>query len=45
MRPILASAKRGDPAPCAIALTTAKDGVIMLDKRVKPKKQPDPLAS
>jgi len=31
MRPILAQAKRGNPASCAIALTRNKDGVILLD--------------
>src|SRR5271166_3190608 len=38
MRAILAQAKRGNPASCAIALTKDKDGVILLDKRKKPKK-------
>jgi len=38
MKPMLAMSKRGDPASCAIALTKDKDGVILLDKRKKPKK-------
>src|SRR5208337_2771291 len=38
MKPILAESKRGRPAACAIALTKDKDGVILLDKRKKPKK-------
>jgi hypothetical protein len=37
MKPILARAKRGQPASCAICLTKDKDGVILLDKRRKPK--------
>jgi hypothetical protein len=38
MKPILALAKRGNPAACVIALTKDKEGVILLDKRKKPKK-------
>jgi hypothetical protein len=37
MKPILAMAKRGDPVSCAIGLTSAKDGVILLDKKRRPK--------
>jgi hypothetical protein len=37
MKPILASAKHGTPASCAIGLTKAKDGVILLDKKRPPK--------
>lgn len=37
MKPILAVAKRGAAASCAIGLTKDKDGVILLDKRKKPK--------
>jgi hypothetical protein len=37
MKPILARAKHGDPASCVICLTKDKDGVILLDKRKKPK--------
>lgn len=38
MKPILAQAKRGNPASCAIGLTKDKEGVVLLDKRKKPKK-------
>jgi hypothetical protein len=37
MKPFLARARRGQPASCAICLTKDKDGVILLDKRRKPK--------
>ena len=37
MKPILALARRGNPASCAIGLTKDKEGVILLDKRRKPK--------
>ena len=37
MKGILARAKRGDPASAVIGLTKEKDGVILLDKRKKPK--------
>jgi len=37
MKPILAIAKRGDPVSAVIGLTKDKDGVILLDKKVKPK--------
>ncbi|HEY0265437.1 MAG TPA: hypothetical protein VGC16_01715 [Rhizomicrobium sp.] len=37
MKMVLASAKRGNPASCAIALTKDKDGVILLDRKKKPK--------
>ena len=37
MKPILARAKRGDAASAVIGLTTDKQGVILLDKKVKPK--------
>jgi hypothetical protein len=38
MKPILALAKRGNPVSCAICLSKDKDGVILLDKKRKPKK-------
>ncbi|HME22297.1 MAG TPA: hypothetical protein VKI44_13310 [Acetobacteraceae bacterium] len=38
MKSILALSKRGAPVSCAIALTTDKEGVILLDKKRKPKK-------
>ena len=38
MKPILAKAKRGDPVSCVIALTKDKEGVILVDKKKKPKK-------
>lgn len=38
MKPILALAKKGAPVSCAIALTEEKEGVILLDKKRKPKK-------
>jgi hypothetical protein len=37
MKPILAHAKHAGPVSCVIALTQDKDGVILLDKRKKPK--------
>jgi hypothetical protein len=37
MKPILALARHGDPVSCVIALTKEKHGVILLDKRKKPK--------
>jgi hypothetical protein len=37
MKPFLARARRGQPASCVICLTRKKDGVILLDKRRKPK--------
>ena len=37
LKAILAQARRGNPASCAIGLTKDKDGVILLDKRRKPK--------
>lgn len=37
IKAILAQARRGNPASCAIALTKEKDSVILLDKRKKPK--------
>jgi hypothetical protein len=37
IKAVLAFAKRGDPASCAIALTKDKDGVLLLDKKRKPK--------
>lgn len=37
MKPILAIAKRGDPVSAVIGLTKDKDGLILLDKKVKPK--------
>jgi predicted RecB family endonuclease len=38
MKPILALSKRGTPISCAIALTKEKEGVILLHKKLKPKK-------
>jgi hypothetical protein len=38
MKPILALSKRGMPISCAIALTKEKEGVILLHKKLKPKK-------
>lgn len=38
MKPVLAKAKRGDPVSCAVGLTKEKDGLILLDKRLSPKK-------
>ncbi|HLY57264.1 MAG TPA: OmpA family protein [Stellaceae bacterium] len=43
LRPILALAKRGNPVACAIGLTKTKEGVILVDKRLKPKKVRDLL--
>jgi hypothetical protein len=37
MKPILAHARHAGPVSCVIALTKEKDGVILLDKRKKPK--------
>ncbi len=37
LKPILARAKRGKEASCVICLTKKKEGVILLDKRRKPK--------
>ncbi len=37
MKPILAGAKGGSPASCALGLTKDKDGVLLLDRRRKPK--------
>jgi hypothetical protein len=38
MKPILALSKRGTPISCAIALTKEKEGVILLHRKLKPKK-------
>lgn len=38
IRGVLAQAKRGNSPGCAIAMTKDKDGVILVDKRAKPKK-------
>jgi hypothetical protein len=38
MKPILALSKRGMPISCAIALTKEKEGVILLHRKLKPKK-------
>ncbi|HLY58447.1 MAG TPA: hypothetical protein VKS60_22990, partial [Stellaceae bacterium] len=43
LRPILALAKHGNPVACAIGLTKTKEGVILVDKRLKPKKVRDLL--
>jgi hypothetical protein len=37
MKPILTTAKGGAPASCALGLTKQKEGVLLLDKRKKPK--------
>ncbi len=37
MKMVLAVAKQGTPVSCAIALTKDKEGILLLDKRIKPK--------
>ena len=37
LKQILATAKRGESPACVVALTTSKDGIILVDKRKKPK--------